>query len=659
MRNAKRIIAMMIVVAMMAMTLVSCDVSSIVGDLLQNPDVQDAIINEYSSEIESYIMDEYSSEIESYVDEYSSKIESNVAEATKDETEKNTEIKTENETNGSSNSGNNWWNDFFGGTSSVETEPVTYPEFTTVEPPKFESDSEENYYPETEDGYYTDEAPSYDESVEDTHPYDEVVTETITEEEWPDQEVGEFEFELATDESGMLYYTLTNIGTWRGKKLTIPAEYNGVPVKKIGYGAFMGARGIESVTILDGIEEIEMWAFGDCDALRQIYLPSTIKFISQRVFTYSDNVSFVHINESLTSRYYAYNNCILDRENNMLHTAFNCSNIEQTLWNLNVEKIGDDACRGVTTLTAIKIPDSVWYIGSCAFYDCTNLKMLNLGSSYSQLSEIHYSAFSFCESLESISMACGGNDRYLEGKNCIIDKKEATLVFGCVNSVIPNDGSIVAIGKSAFQGCTGLEYIEIPASVKTIEREAFDNCTNLKKVVLPYGLERIEYLAFSCTYNLYSLKMPTSIIFVDEEAFRGSAYTWGEIYDGSYKDPVEVPGTFPDTIPGINDGYDTEEVSNDIAWETDVEWDSGDSDIEWTPDYEISTLPEYEIEWSTSIIINGSYSEMMTGNYIEIGSGNSYFEIITGAYGSAYEVVTDQEGNTYYYYYAVPSPTEP
>ena len=86
MRNAKRIIAMMIVVAMMAMTLVSCDVSSIVGDLLQDPDVQDAIINEYSSEIESY------------VDEYSSKIESNVAEATKDETEKNTEIKTEADT---------------------------------------------------------------------------------------------------------------------------------------------------------------------------------------------------------------------------------------------------------------------------------------------------------------------------------------------------------------------------------------------------------------------------------------------------------------------------------------------------------------------------------------------------------------------------------
>ena len=630
MRNAKRIIAMMIVVAMMAMTLVSCDMSSIVGDLLQDPDVQDAIINEFSSEIESYIIDEYSSEIGSYLDEYSSAIDEQIKnEAT---AEKNTESKTESKTETktektTSSSGNSWWNDLFGG-NNVQTGVATNTEYVTVAPPEYEYSSAEIYYPE-----------------EDTPYYDEFVTEFYPNEEWPDEEEGEFEYELCTDQEGYQYYILTSIGTWRGKKLTISAEYNGVPVKRIGYCAFMGAYGIESVTILEGVEGIDMWAFGYCESLTQIYLPSTLTYMSQRVFTYSDNVSLVHVNEGLESRYYVYNNCIIDRESNMLHTAFNCSDIEQTLWDLKIAMIGDDACRGVTTLKVIKLPDSVQSIGAYAFYDCMNLDTLSFGSSECRIMEIGVGAFSYCESLRSISMSRGGNDRYLEVDNCIIDKKTASLVLGCVNSIIPDDGSITSIGHSAFEGCTRLNYIYIPASVKTIEREAFDGCTNLSKVVLPYGLERIEYLAFADTYCLDYLEIPETIIYIDDEAFRGSAYNQGG-YGDDYNGSIEMPEEW-------------DSGDNDIAWETDVEWDSGNIDIEWTPDYEISTLPGYEIEWSTSIIINGSYGEMMTGGYIEFGSGNSYFEIITGAYGSSYEVVTDSEGNTYYYYYAVPSPTEP
>jgi hypothetical protein len=244
--------------------------------------------------------------------------------------------------------------------------------------------------------------------------------------------------------------------------------------------------------------------------------------------------------------------------------------------------------------------------------------------------EIGVSAFAYCESLNSISMSCGENDRYLEVDNCIIDKWNGTLELGCVNSVIPDDGSITSIGQSAFHGCTRLEYIYIPSSVKTIEREAFAGCTNLNKVNLPYGLERIDYLAFSETNSLYYLDIPETVIYIDDEAFRGSAYNHGGYGEDDYNGNIEMP---------------------DIEWETDVEW---------TPeyDYEISTLPGYET--GTSIIINGSYSEFITGGYIEIGSGNSYFEILTGgSFGSAYEVVTDEEGNTYYYYYAVPNPTEP
>lgn len=550
MRNAKKLIAMIIVIAMAAMTLVSCDMSSMVGELLQDPSLKDAVLDEYSSEIDSYI------------DEYS-----------KTETDRETESKTEKETNkNNSSSGNDWWNNIFGG-GNAQTDIGENSEIITIAPPEFETNIA---YPDVE--------------------------------EWPDIPEGEFEFELSFDNDGNPYYTLASIGSWRGKELKIPTEYDGIPVKRIGYSAFMGAF-IETLIIPEGVEEIDMWAFGHCENLRGITLPSTLTHISERVFTNSPNVEYVYINSYEDTRYISYNDCIIDRYNNMLHTAFNCSEIEMTLWDLSIEKIGNDACRGVTNLHAIKIPDSVVVIGSCAFYECYNLQALQIGSSYSNLDEIGGSAFAYCSSLEEIYMVDGGNHRYRLGDNCLIDTTNGTLVLGCMNTVIPDDGSIISIGQAAFSGCTRLEYIYIPYSVKSIEREAFAGCERLSKVHLNEGLESIGYLAFAETRRLYNLDIPESAIYIDDEAFRGSAL-YGD-YDKEHGGNVIFPG-------------------------------NGD------------------IEFSTSIIINGSYSEMLTGGIIEWGSGNGYFEIATGeAFGGAYEIVTDEEGNTYYYYHAIAKPTEP
>ena len=536
MRNAKKLSAMMIVIAMAAMTLVSCDMSSMMNELLQ--DSADSLLDEYSSEIDSLI------------DEYST-----------DETEKSTSSKTEKETNKNNNSGDDWWNSIFGG-NNVQTGIGTNQEFVTIAPPEFETNIG---YPEVE--------------------------------EWPEIEEGEFDFELSYDEYGNPYYTLVSVGSWRGKYLNIPAEYDGIPVKRIGYSAFMGAF-MEYVYIPEGIEEIDMWAFGFCENLREFSIPTTLTYLSERVFTNSPNVENVYVNYN-GGRYLSYNNCIIDSYNNMLHTAFNSSEIEMTLWDLSIEKIGADACRSVTNLTYIKIPDSVVSIGSCAFYECYNLTKIDIGSSHSNLDEIGGSAFGFCASLEEIYMVGGGNHRYKLGDNCLVDMTNGTLVLGCMNTVIPDDGSVLSIGHAAFEGATRLEYIYIPYSVKTIERQAFNGCERLSKVHLPEGLESIGYLAFAETRRLYNIDIPASAIYIDAEAFRGSGIEKGD--SGSNSGTIVYPGG--------------------------------------------------EIEWSTSIIINGSYGEIFTGSYIEFGS--NYFEIATGG---AYEIVTDEEGNTYYYYHATAKP---
>ena len=49
------------------------------------------------------------------------------------------------------------------------------------------------------------------------------------------------------------------------------------------------------------------------------------------------------------------------------------------------------------------------------------------------------------------------------------------------NIVIPDDLGIVAIGKGAFENCSGLTAVTIPDSVTVIGDDAFNNCTMLSR----------------------------------------------------------------------------------------------------------------------------------------------------------------------------------
>ena len=77
----------------------------------------------------------------------------------------------------------------------------------------------------------------------------------------------------------------------------------------------------------------------------------------------------------------------------------------------------------------------------------------------------------------------------------IIETASRTLVIGCKNSVIPDDGSVTAIGSYAFYYCKGLTSIVIPDSVTSIGNHAFGECSALVSVT------------FQSIYNCY-LMMP-------------------------------------------------------------------------------------------------------------------------------------------------------
>ena len=87
--------------------------------------------------------------------------------------------------------------------------------------------------------------------------------------------------------------------------------------------------------------------------------------------------------------------------------------------------------------------------------------------------------------------------------------------------------SVREIGPSAFRGCESLERItflgttsQCRSQLKTISAEAFRDCVSLKNIALPEGLEEIGFCAFDGS-GLESIATPLSVRMIHQGAFSG------------------------------------------------------------------------------------------------------------------------------------------
>ena len=100
---------------------------------------------------------------------------------------------------------------------------------------------------------------------------------------------------------------------------------------------------------------------------------------------------------------------------------------------------------GCSSLSSIKIPDSVKSIGYSAFDSCTSLKKITLPDSVEVIED---NAFFDCSNLD-------------------------TVEFG---------NNVKEIGHGSFSYCTKLSSVVFPASVRSIGDYAFYECINLKEI---------------------------------------------------------------------------------------------------------------------------------------------------------------------------------
>ena len=181
-----------------------------------------------------------------------------------------------------------------------------------------------------------------------------------------------------------------------------------------------------------------------------------------------------------------------------------------------VTEIADQAFWKCSAMTSVKIPESITYVGSLGFKECTSLDSLvfpndDMKFSYwyvcqgctnltyvrlpEHLTRLSYFMFAECENLESIRIpeSCVSFPDYTFFR--CYKLKNVNIPYG-----------VPSIGQADFYECYELEHLYIPPTVKSIEKQAFTRCKKLRTLELPNSVTKFGWYTFEeCVFKHLTL----------------------------------------------------------------------------------------------------------------------------------------------------------
>ena len=297
-------------------------------------------------------------------------------------------------------------------------------------------------------------------------------------------------------------------------KITIPKTVQHIESRCFDACVNMTEFVIEGAT--DGtsqLKEIDSHAFLDCKKLASITLPNSVTYLGDDVPTSREGGVFEGC-ESLTSFTFPSSYA----SNNLPSFTFkNCTNLATINWNgYNPKRLNKNAFENCDKITWSQVPQSVEELGDNCFYLCDALTSVDL----SKIKKMDTGVF-WATPLTSVEWPAA------------VTEIPANTFWACgklttIKGIPGQPGAwdnITKIGENAFNQCTALTTIKLPAELKTIDAQAFRTCINLATVDYGTKVETIGDGAFWYTRALKKFFFKGSVKTLGANAFQESGLT--------------------------------------------------------------------------------------------------------------------------------------
>ncbi|MDE6401439.1 MAG: leucine-rich repeat domain-containing protein [Clostridiales bacterium] len=170
---------------------------------------------------------------------------------------------------------------------------------------------------------------------------------------------------------------------------------------------FNGIFTLESVTIEEGVNEIQKDAFACCYSLKHVSLPDSLNFIGERAFGSCDVLDY----NKYEGGYYLGNSknpyvaLMRTKENGGMDSIVMPSAAGGSVTvHADTKILYDHSLNGWRDALSVVIPDKITCIGECALNGMSNIENLVVPNSVKYIGR---DAFSSCAKLKSITLPAG------------------------------------------------------------------------------------------------------------------------------------------------------------------------------------------------------------------------------------------------------------
>ena len=353
-----------------------------------------------------------------------------------------------------------------------------------------------------------------------------------------DERIADVDFEFSTAKDGL---TITAY-TGRKTTVTIPAEINGVPVVAIGAHAFDGDQVMFSVTVPGSIRRIGNAAFAS-SRVSSLVLESGVTEIGAHAFDSCYELQSILLPDTLaTIGAYAFQDC-----GSLLRLSLPD----------HLTTIPEGMLAGCGNLASFSLPTVLEAIGASAFEGCNALRTLALGQA---VSDVQISAFNGCGNLKEILVA-DANLYYKSADGVLLSANGTTLLCypqGKTDSAYAIPASVTAIGEAAMAN-SRIKSLTLNDQLAFIGEDAIRNSRYLSKLTFPASSELcgIGTSAFQACSALKALDLPASLEYIGDRAFDGCGLTSVSFYGDTVLGNDAIPANPTLTFYG-NRGDDAE-----------------------------------------------------------------------------------------------------